>query len=590
METSGSRLPSTPARRGPPPSLAAAAGWVEARTRAAVLVALGAVLTVAALAIYRKGLGTTFYLDDWAWFIQRREWSLDTLLQPESGHLDAVPLLVYKLLFSTVGLEHYSVYRALLIANHLLCVVLLFVLVARRVGDVLALVAAVPVALLGSGWQNLLLPIQISFLIPIAAGLAAWLCLERGDSVGDALAAVLLLIGIASSAVGIAFAVGVFVELVAARAHLLRAWIAVVPLGAFAVWYFTRTEGPFSASTTGPLGEFKPELLPDLPAFAADSAGAGLSGLLGVGPEWSRPLLILALCGAVWRVLQVPRITPRFLSLLAAAGTYLALLAAFRVGRYAPSESRYTYLLSLFAILVAAELAAGVRVRRAVVAVLALLAIAAAIGNFKPLRQGSLELQDWSSIVGAEFGAVEIAGASVDPGWVVDPVRLQSVTAGSYLAAVRALGSPALPPAGIASVNEWHRQVADTTLLHGLGVTPHAGGGAAGTAPMSESAWPGDPHAQPGQAVVRGACLVLARAGSRATLDASVPSGGVVIESRGAPVDIWLRSFGYYFVEKPFASLGAGERATLAPPPRPGIVWHVRAASTGETAICSAAP
>ena len=588
MATSGSRLPITSPRHRPPAWIAAAAGWVEARTRAAALVALGAILTVAAVVIYRKGLGTTFYLDDWAWFIQRREWSLDTLLRPESGHLDAVPLLVYKLLFSSVGLEHYSVYRAAVIANHLLCVLLLFVLVRRRVGDGLALVAAVPVAFLGSGWQNLLLPIQISFLIPIAAGLGAWLCLEREDPVGDVLAAVLLLLGIASSAVGIAFAVGVFVELVAAHARVLRAWIAVVPLAAFAVWYITRTEGPLSASTTGPLGEFRPELLPDVPAFAADSAGAGLSGLFGVGLEWSRPLLVLALCGAVWRVLHLSRISPRLLSLFGAAGTYLVLLAAFRVGRYAPWESRYTYLLSLFAILIAAELAAGVRVRRPVLAVVALLAIAAAVGNFKPLREASLQLQDWSSIVGAEFGAVEIAGASADPDWVVDPVRLQSVKAGPYLAAVRALGSPALPPAGIAGVNEWHRQVADTTLLHGLGVTARAGGVAAGTAPVGESAPPRDPHAQPGQSSVRGPCLVLARAGSRATLDATVPAGGVVIESRGAPVDIWLRSFGYHFVEEPLGSLDAGERATLAPPPRRGIVWHVRVASTGEAAICSA--
>jgi hypothetical protein len=367
-----------------------------------------------------------------------------------------------------------------------------------------------------------------------------------------------------------------------------RAWIAVVPLGLFAVWYLTRTEGPLSASVTGPLGEFQPELLPDIPAFAADSAGAGLSGLFGVGLEWSRPLLVLALCGAVWRVLRVPRISPRLLSLFAAAATYLALLAAFRVGRYAPSESRYTYLLSLFAILVAAELAAGVRVRRPVLAVFALLAVAAAVGNFKPLREASLQLQDWSSVIGAEFGAVEIAGPSADPDWVVDPVRLQSVKAGPYLAAVRELGSPALPPAGIAGVNEWHRQVADTTLLQGLAVTPRAGGVAAGTAPASEPAPPRDPNAQPGKSSVQGPCLVLAAAGARATLDATVPAGGVVVESRGAPVDIWLRSFGFHFVEEPLGSLGDGELATLAPPARPGIVWHVRVASAGEAAICSA--
>jgi hypothetical protein len=588
MATSGSGLPITPERRrGPQAWLAAAARWVEAHSHAAALVTLGAVLAVAAVVIYRKGLGTMFYLDDWAWFIGRRDWSLDTLLRPESGHLDAVPLVVYKLLFSTVGLQHYGVYRILLIVNHLLCVVLLFALVRRRVGDALAVVATVPIAVLGSGWQNLLLPIQISFLIPVAAGLGAWLALEREDAIGDVLAGVLLLVGIGSSALGIPFAVAVLVELVAARARVLRLWVAVVPLAAFAAWYVTRTEGPVSGSPTDPLGELTPELLPRVPAFAAASAGAGLSGLLGVGLEWSRPLLIVALCLLAWRVLNAPRISPRLLSLLAAAGTYLALLGAFRVGRYSASESRYTYLLSVFAILIAAELAAGVRVRRTVLAVFALVAVAAAVGNFKPLRHGSLQLQEWSSIVAAEFGAVEIAGAPAAPDWVVDPQRLPFVTAGSYLAAVRELGSPVLPRAEI--INEFHRQVADTTLLHALAVTPRAGGVVEGTAPARDPAPPLDPHAQPGEVSVRGPCLVLVPRGSRAQMDATMPSRGVVIESRGAPVLVWLRSFGINFVAQPVASVGAGERATLAPAPRAGIVWHIRVSSAGETAVCSAA-
>ena len=46
MATSGSRLPITSPRHRPPAWIAAAAGWVEARTRAAALVALGAILTV----------------------------------------------------------------------------------------------------------------------------------------------------------------------------------------------------------------------------------------------------------------------------------------------------------------------------------------------------------------------------------------------------------------------------------------------------------------------------------------------------------------------------------------------------------------
>ena len=182
-----------PARPG---RLAALLGRIDDRSGRSAQAGLALLLAGAAVVIYRKGLGTTFYLDDWAWFINRRDWSVDALLQPESGHLDAVPIFVYKVFFSAVGLEHYGVYRAALIANHLLCVALVFALVRRRVGDGLALAACVPVALLGSGWQNILLPIQLSFLIPIAGGLGAWLLLERRTRAADAAACLLLVLAI----------------------------------------------------------------------------------------------------------------------------------------------------------------------------------------------------------------------------------------------------------------------------------------------------------------------------------------------------------------------------------------------------------
>jgi hypothetical protein len=230
------------------------------------------------------------------------------------------------------------------------------------------------------------------------------------------------------------------------------------------------------------------------------------------------------------------------------------------------------------------------RADRRWLAVFAAVALAAAAGNFQPLRAGSMQLQEWSSIVGAEFGAVEIAGPAADPDWVPDPVRLPFVTAGSYLAAVDELGSPALSPAGITRVNGFHRQVADTTLLQGLRVAPQADGAAGGAAPTEDPPPPRDPHARPGRSTAEGPCLVLQPAAAGATVDATVPAGGVVLETRNEPVQLWLRSFGIYFVEEPFATVPAGRSVTLAPPARPGIVWHVRAASTGGAALCSRAP
>src|SRR6185295_7081661 len=157
------------------------------------------------------------------------------------------------------------------------------------------------------------------------------------------------------------------------------------------------------------------------------------------------------------------------------------------------------------------------------------------------------------------------------------------VTAGAYLAAVRELGSPAFSPTGIAGINEFHRQVADQTLLQGLGVALQPAGKPAGTAPVQEEPPPRDPRAHPATVKVEGPCLV----GGAGTIDATVPPGGVILEARNGPLDVRLRSFGIYFVEQPYATVPAGGRALIAPAARPGMVWHVRAATAGDGAVCA---
>ena len=96
-----------------------------------------------------------------------------------------MPVLVYKLLFSTVGIDSYLPYRVLGLAMHCGVVVLLFSYARRRVGDVLALAAAAAILLLGTAWQDVLWPFQIGFLGSLAAGIGALLALDREDRRGD---------------------------------------------------------------------------------------------------------------------------------------------------------------------------------------------------------------------------------------------------------------------------------------------------------------------------------------------------------------------------------------------------------------------
>ena len=111
--------------------------------------------------------------------MDRRPWRRDIFLEPYNGHLSAVPIAIYKLLFVTVGIDSVALYRLTLLGLHLVCVALLFVYARRRVGDWLAVLVAASLLFLGSGWHDLLVPFQIGFLVSIAAVLGALLLQDR---------------------------------------------------------------------------------------------------------------------------------------------------------------------------------------------------------------------------------------------------------------------------------------------------------------------------------------------------------------------------------------------------------------------------
>ena len=117
--------------------------------------------------------------------MNRRDPSLDTLLQPHNEHLVVIPVLVEQLslrLFGmTSALPEYVLLTALLLGT----AALLFVYVKRRVGPWPALFAAVLLLFLGPAWEVLLWPFEITFVGPVLFGLAMLLALEREDRRGD---------------------------------------------------------------------------------------------------------------------------------------------------------------------------------------------------------------------------------------------------------------------------------------------------------------------------------------------------------------------------------------------------------------------
>lgn len=509
---------------------------------------------VAFVLIYRKGLGTTFYYDEWNFVMNRRAWDLDTFLRAHNEHFSLVPVLIFKVLFATVGLDSYGVYRALLLVVHLTVVVLLFMYARRRVGDLLALVFAVPVLFLGAAWNDLLVPFQLGFVIPVACGIGALLALDRRDLVGDILACVLLVVGIASSGVGIAFAAAVLVETLLRSDRRRALWIAGIPIVLYGLWSLKYGD-PTATAQGRTLYELIRDNLPAVPGYVATAIAGSVGAVVGIGLDWGRPLALAGVIAlAVW--LGRGRCSPRLLALLAAGAAYWGLGALFRAHLNAPVDSRYLYLGGILVLLIALEFVREIPVTWPLAAVAAVLVGASALANFGSLRSGSQYLQEWSRYVGVELSALELAGPSTDPTFRPDPMRAPDITAGKYFDAVDEYGSPAADVSDIPGHAEPERAAADGVLLGSLGV----------------SLAPGEPG---------GPC----RKGT-GSLETDVPADGLAMPAEGTPVEVRLRSFAAGFPEAAFATVPAGKTLVLRIPQRDDLAWHARLTSAGRVAAC----
>jgi hypothetical protein len=576
-------------RRDQPARFRSAAWIANARRRplALVLTALGGLMLLQAVDLYRKGFGLTFNYDEWNWVMNRRGWSADTLLEPHNEHLSLIPVLIFKLLFVSVGIDAYWPYRLAVILVHLLCVGLVFVLARRRVGDVFALAIAALILFLGSAWQDLLWPFQIGYLGSVAAGLGMLLALERGDRAGRVLACVLLGVSIASSSLGLTFACAAVAELLLrpraswrSPARWRQLWVAAVPIGLYGIWFIAYGDINATPGTAHGFGLFR-QNGPVIPSYVADMAASAFGGLVGLSIDWGRPLVLLALGVGIW-LARGRRAGPRLVALVVGLVALWGLTALLRAQLNAAGDSRYVYPGAVLIVLLAAELFRGARASLRAALVGGVLVLFAAVANYGALKAGSLQFQDWSSYVRAELGALEIAGPSAPPTLAPDPVRAPDITAGRYFAAVRQLGSPANTPEEIRRLPEPQRAAADGVLAAALRVSLRPlpfRTSANGVAPPLETATAVQEKRSLG-------CLALIATGPGAAAGFAVPGRGVVIDdSGGVPVEVRVRSFGDTF-PGPLGTVQPHQAALLVIPARAGIAWHAEVLVPKQARIC----
>jgi hypothetical protein len=550
-------------------------------------IALALLLAGTAVFLFRETRGTTLWFDEWSWAIDRRGGGLDALLEPHNQHLSLVPVLIYKALFATAGLDDYAPYRACIVAVHLVCSALVFVYARRRVGSLMALAPTALILLLGPAWQNIIWPFQVGSVISLAAGVGALLLLDRGDRRGDAGACGLLALSIASSGNGLPIAIGVAVEVLLVRRRPRDVWIVAAPLALYGIWWLAYQDSAFVRHN-----------IVLAPGFAADAAAGALAALTGLsGPQvtgeadtagWGRPLAVAAAALLIWRLLRRP-VPGRALTLLAILVSFWLLTGLQRAQLAAPDSGRYLYFGGLFIVLLAVELARGVAISRAAGLLIAGATLFAVAANLGDLRDGARYLTAQAQSARADLGALEIARGSMPPGYIAGRLPgypLVLVSADRYLAAADALGSPAASPGELGSLLEEARAAADgeLTQIHGVAFRAGAVQGA-GSAPTVDAV-------SGGTTSTSGACLSFRPAAARAgdappELQLTLPAAGLGLTAAQGPAAVSVRRFAATFPPTPLAALEPGGSGILrigadrAPQP-----WHVRIAPQGRVTAC----
>jgi hypothetical protein len=236
-------------------------------------------------------------------------------------------------------------------------------------------------------------------------------------------------------------------------------------------------------------------------------------------------------------------------------------------------------------------MARGTRLPRPAAVLLAAAVATATVSNLGVLRHTARFLQDQAQLAKANLAAVDI-GRPIAPRDLVLTHFPQYwgivIKVGPYLAAEKAIGSPAATPAQLARQPEAARRVADLTLLdiHRIRLHPARRGVRRGAPPAVEAA-------AGGTVVRRGACRSFVPAGVTPVsaghqLDVIVPSSGLVVTAQGGPVTVSVRRFADELL--PVGRLATAASAVLRiAPDLSARTWHARVAPTDRATVCGVA-
>jgi hypothetical protein len=414
----------------------------------------------------------------------------------------------------------------------------------------------------------------------MATGIGALLALERDDERGDAVACALLVVSLTFSELAIPFVLGAAVWMILARRSWSRAYVLVVPLVLYAAWYAGWGHTAQSHVSVHNLVHSPKYVLAGLASTAGSLLGVPNKVSIWVG----LPLLLLLVVVAVVRIRSTKPLPRSFWSALAILLAFWFLDAINEIPGRGPNASRYQYVGAFLLLMVLAELAGGIRLRRRVVLASLGIASLAVITNLVVLRYYYERMSDWATRARGALAAFQVGGASADPNFVTGPANtdiasLNSLQVGRYLSAVDAFGSPAYGASELANAPEEARVAADQLLARAeeLRLTAVAHPPPAGGPPPVV----GDGNAT--TAAPRGSCLTVSGAGVPSP-PVALPRPGVTVSGPlGSVETVELRRFASSFPVR-YELRGTGLlliRTDRSPRP-----WLARFRGPGPVRVC----
>lgn len=537
--------------------------------------------TACAPYLLHLGRRTTFFYDEWSWIQQRRGWSPGNFLRNHNGHCSIVPVFVYHVLFAVAGMRAYLPYRLVLMVVHVLTAYSLYRYGLNRVGPLLSLVPAGMILLLGVAWQDLLWPFQIGFLGALGLGVTSLVLLDGpSDRLRNVAACVCLLGAVTCSSVGLPLLAGAAIRC-ALHKQWRRWWVAAVPAAFYATWYARygaaqHDHGSWSQAVN----------------YFGDCYRAGVGALTGHDAQhWQTFALIfglILLAGALGRGIALVRRgepTADLITIVAISGLLWAITATTRARYHDYGASRYLYVDAFLILAGIIEVVRGVHLaprvtRRLVQTCLAAAAVGSTVTGLSALRHGADGLNSTSRYVRADLAALDHSRPSM--GYRPDRQRIPVVTAGGYLGARRALGSPALPWTVVERQDPGVRHQIDTVLLQAGGnliYTPLDGRPVRANDPAPPLISLTDGHAR-----TIGSCTTLTPTTAPLTAILNLPNRPLFLSTRGL-AHLLSRRFGPFMIGliSQQASQTAAITAIHDGSPTP---WTIEIGTTEPATLC----